>query len=1002
MKNSWRTLLGAVLTASLIIGVCQPQLASAEGILVGDASPDSQQKQQSASAQAQHIQLERSYTDMLKEWSAVPALPHAEVTINPSVEPANVSLIAAKNESFGYTTDTVRLTPHSQLTAKLDVPQTGLYQIGFDYYITDDSILPTEGFIQVNGKYPFYESRRILFPNLWENQQTAQKLDRYGNELLPHPQKVKAWQHGYAMDASYAYMKPLLYKLNKGINTITIANTRGELLLGNITADSPSEIDRYEAYTKNQPQPSDNSPLKSPIVIEAETPVYKNDSSIRAISIDDPQMTPYDTKHRMLNGFGGTWASGGQAATWEFDAPKDGYYRIAMKYKQDSLRDMPVFRQIAIDGKVPFRELQDYGFQYSKSWNNAVLGGSGSDSGSGDEPYEFYFTKGKHALTMAVDLEPIRPLTEVIENQMEQISKLSLEIRKLTGNHTDAYRDWDLSEYIPNLDKTLTGWADQLESEYGKLNKLNADGGEIAELNNLTKAASQLRSLAEEPDKLPNRMALFSEGSTSVSQLLGDLLQRITHSPMALDKIYVYQEGKLPKANAGFFKKFRESVKRFFLSFTKQSYSASSKSSTELNVWVHNSREQVELMQKMIDEEFTPQSGINVKLSIMPDENKLVLANATGSQPDAALGISSWIPYDLAVRNAAVDLRKFDDYEQVVKPFSKGAMIPFAYGDGVYALPESQDFWVLFYRKDILDNLKLSVPNTWDDVVNMLPELQRLGMNFYDPLALYKGFKPLGATTPFIYQFGGELFTDDGMKTAINSEQALKGIKFMTDLFTIYNLPQDVPNFYQHFRSGILPIGISDLSTYIQLKVAAPEIANSWKIALHPGTMQDGTVQRWSPSGGTSAMIFKGTKQEQEAWDFLKWWMSTKVQVEFANMEQAEFGPMFMWNSANMDAFAESPWPEEDKQTILEQSKWVREASRVPGAYMVERELSNVFNSVVFDGDNPRTAVDDSVIRANREIDKKMEEFGFIKNGKQVKDNPVPTINTIDKWVEKR
>ncbi|SEO66270.1 extracellular solute-binding protein [Paenibacillus sp. OV219] len=993
MKNSWHTLLGAVLTASLIIGVCQPQPASAEGDN-NNAAADSQP----AAAQEQHTQLERSYTDMMKEWSAVSAPTHTETTINPSAEPKNKGLIASKSESYDYSTDTVRLTANTQLTVKLEVAQAGLYQIGFDYYITDDSILATEGFIQVNGEYPFYESRRILFPNLWDNQQMAKKLDRYGNELLPHPQKVKAWQHGYAMDASYAYMKPLLYKLDKGLNTITIANTRGELLLGNITVDSPSEIDSYEGYSKNQPQTIDDSPLQSPIVIEAETPTNKNDSSIRAISVNDPQMTPYDTMHRMLNAFGGTWNSGGQAATWEFDAPKDGYYRIAMKYKQDSLRDMPVFRQIAIDGKVPFSELQGSEFQYSKSWENSVLGGTGSES----KPYEFYFTKGKHTLTMTVDLEPIRPLTEVIENQMEQISNLSLEIRKLTGNHTDAYRDWDLSEYIPNLDKKLNGWADQLESEYSKLNKLNAGGGEISELNNLKKAASQLRSLAEEPDKLPNRMSLFSEGSSSVSQLLGDMLQRITHSPLVLDKIYVYQEGKLPKANAGFFKKLSESVKRFFLSFRKQSYSASSKSSTELNVWVHNSREQVELLQKMIDEQFTPESGINVKLSIMPDENKLVLANATGSQPDAALGISSWIPYDLAVRNAAVDLRKFNDYEQVVKPFSKGAMIPFAYGDGVFALPESQDFWVLFYRKDILDNLKLSVPNTWDDVVNMLPELQRLGMNFYDPLALYKGFKPLGATTPFIYQFGGELFTEDGMKTAINSEQSLKGIKFMTDLFTIYNLPQDVPNFYQHFRSGVLPIGISDLSTYIQLKVAAPEIASSWKIALHPGTMQNGTVQRWSPSGGSSAMIFKGTKQEQQAWDFLKWWMSTKVQVEFANMEQAEFGPMFMWNSANMDAFAESPWPEEDKKIILEQSKWVREASRVPGAYMVERELSNVFNRVVFDGDNPRTAIDDSVIRANREIDKKMEEFGFIKNGKQVKDNPVPTINTIDKWVEKR
>ncbi|WP_308636206.1 extracellular solute-binding protein [Paenibacillus silvisoli] len=993
MKNSWRTLLSTVLTASLVIGIAQPLRAEAE------SADGSSANAQPSSAAGQMDQLEKSYTDMLQEWADVPALSQkAEIVVNPSADPVNRDLIVAKADSQGYAADTVRLAKDSQIEVQIEVPQTGLYQIGFDYYISDDSILSTEGFIQVNHKYPFYESRRILFPNLWENQHMKEKYDRYGNELLPRPQKVDAWQHAYAMDASYAYMKPLQYKLEKGRNTITIANTRGELLLGSVTVDSPSEIDSYDAYLKRQPKASGGGEqLKEPIVIEAETPKYKNVSSIRAFSIDDPSMTPYDTRHRLLNAFGGSWKTGGQAATWEFEVPKDGYYKIGMKYAQDDLRDMPVFRKIELDGKVPFREMEDHAFQYSKSWSNTVLGGA-----SDEEPYQYYLTEGKHTLTMTVDLEPIRPLTEDIENMMQEISRLSLEIRKLTGNRSDAYRDWDLSEYIPDLGKTLTGWADELDKQYEQLNEMNAKGNEITELNDLKKAADQLRTLAEEPDKLPNRMAMFSEGGSSVSQLLGDLLQRITESPLGLDRIYVFQDGKLPSAKASFFTNLWESVKRFFLSFSKQSYSASDKSSTELNVWVHNSREQVELLQKMIDEEFTPESGINVKLSIMPDENKLVLANATGSQPDVALGVSSWIPYDLAVRNAAVDLRKFDDYAEAVKPFSKGSMIPLAYGDGVYALPETQNFWVLFYRKDILDNLKLGVPNTWDDVVNMLPELQRLGMNFYEPLAQYKGFKPFNATAPFIYQFGGELFTKDGFKTAINSEQSLQGIKFMTDLYTIYNLPQDVPNFYQHFRNGTLPIGIADFASYIQLKVAAPEIANSWKIALHPGTMKDGEVQRWSPSGGTTGMIFKGTKSEEQSWSFLKWWLSTKVQVEFANMQQAEFGPMFMWNSANMEAFAEAPWPEEDKQVIQEQSKWVREASRVPGAYMVERELSNVFNSVVFDGDNPRTAIDDSVIRANREIDKKMEEFGFYKNGVKVKDNPVPTINTIDKWVEKR
>ena len=36
-------------------------------------------------------------------------------------------------------------------------------------------------------------------------------------------------------------------------------------------------------------------------------------------------------------------------------------------------------------------------------------------------------------------------------------------------------------------------------------------------------------------------------------------------------------------------------------------------------------------MQKMIDEYFTPKTGVEVDISIMPDQNKLVLANSSGN-----------------------------------------------------------------------------------------------------------------------------------------------------------------------------------------------------------------------------------------------------------------------------------------------------------------------------------------------------------------------------------
>ena len=37
---------------------------------------------------------------------------------------------------------------------------------------------------------------------------------------------------------------------------------------------------------------------------------------------------------------------------------------------------------------------------------------------------------------------------------------------------------------------------------------------------------------------------------------------------------------------------------------------------------------------------------------------------------------------------------------------------PFKYGDSLYALPETQNFQMMFYRKDILKELGIEIPKT--------------------------------------------------------------------------------------------------------------------------------------------------------------------------------------------------------------------------------------------------------------------------------------------------
>ena len=63
------------------------------------------------------------------------------------------------------------------------------------------------------------------------------------------------------------------------------------------------------------------------------------------------------------------------------------------------------------------------------------------------------------------------------------------------------------------------------------------------------------------------------------------------------------------------------SVERFFRSFTAQDYAASSGNKEHLQVWMGRSRQYVETVQNLIDTQFTPQTGIQVDISLMPDAN---------------------------------------------------------------------------------------------------------------------------------------------------------------------------------------------------------------------------------------------------------------------------------------------------------------------------------------------------------------------------------------------
>ena len=346
------------------------------------------------------------------------------------------------------------------------------------------------------------------------------------------------------------------------------------------------------------------------------------------------------------------------------------------------------------------------------------------------------------------------------------------------------------------------------------------------------------------------------------------------------------------------------------------------------------------------------------------------------------------MPFDLASRGALYDMSRFDDFWEINSRFATGAMVPYVYNEGGYSIPETLDFAAVIYRTDIFASLGLGVPDTWDDLRSLLPVLQRYGMNFYHNISYGRtGYKWFYQTTPLIFQNGGKLYNDEGTATAIDSPDSVRGIRELGDLFVAYSLDIQVNEFFNSFRYSALPIGIVDANSYNLILNGAPELDGQWALAPYLGTPQaDGSVSRWYVAAGTGGVIFEGTPRAEAAWEFLKWWTSAPVQIDYTYALRSTYGDVYFWLPSNLEALWQAPIAQEDKRVIMDMVPWIRDVPRTPGQYLLERSLSDIWNAMVNDGKSAQVAADEKVIEINREIRRKMQEFGYYDpEGRQLK-----------------
>ena len=285
---------------------------------------------------------------------------------------------------------------------------------------------------------------------------------------------------------------------------------------------------------------------------------------------------------------------------------------------------------------------------------------------------------------------------------------------------------------------------------------------------------------------------------------------------------------------------------------------------------------------------------------------------------------------------------------------------------------------MLFYRKDVLADLGLSVPKTWEDIIAAIPVLQKNNMSFAIPVST-TALPQAGVSSYYtmLYQMGGQLYKDGGKTSDMDSETGLAAFKQWTNLYVNYDLPKEY-NFLDRFRTGEYPLIMADFTNFNSLTVSAPEIRGLWGFTLVPGTLkEDGTVDRSVPFGGTDCFILKNSSNYEASWEFLKWWTDTDAQIQYGTEMESVLGASARHPTANLNAFEKIPWSNDLYKVLKAQMQWGRGVEQVPGGYFTGRHLDNAFRKVVISKEDPKETLFDYIYTINQELAGKRKEFGL-------------------------
>lgn len=985
IKHTFRRVLAFTLAVLMLTTCCI--------VSVGASSSDSSVKADTSVQSMKELLNALTYDQYLQEHKDVP-----RATTTVEVEDITDYITEAADEDGNVLTDAegleavVRdgkdglLTPaNGTVSWKIDVPAKGKYSIVMEVYPEANKSTSIERIFRINGAIPFKEARYLTISKVWINEYDASLKDSDrkfvtdidNNEIRPNMVQKPEWRKYELHDANGFYMESFEFAFEAGENVISLESVSEPLVIASIKLVPHETTISYAEYIAQYA----SAPVGTGFArFEAEYPTATSSQTIYPIEDrTDAMNSPSDTSKTLLNTLGGSkWQTAGQWVRYSFEVDATGRYQIVPRFKQHLLNGIFTSRTLRIRGgqyadwTVPFAEANSLRFEYHRSnWQVSPLHFVDADGNTHN--IELYLEAGvTYEIEFEISLGDMGNLIRDIDTTLTNVNNAYLKIMKLTGSDPDPYRDYGFARIMPEVLRTLVDESINLYAYAAQLSEIS--GEKSSNIATLERIAWLLDRMGRDEEEIAKNL---DQLKTYVGTL-GTFLNTAKTQPLQLDYIIVQGADKeLPKAKAGFFQALAHEFSSFIQSFFRKydrmgamDINASSEDSVE--VWLAYGRDQSQVIRNLINNDFTPNSNIPVNLKLVTG-GTLLPSVLAGMGPDVYIGLDQTTVINYAIRNALMPLEGFDGFEETAAEFNEAAMMVLGIADATetyhtYGLPETQSFPMMFVRTDILADLGIDIPQTWDDLLAAVPILQANNMEIGMPADV----------NIFLYQMGGELFADDGMRINLDSNIALDAFEMMCNMFTMYSFPYTY-DFANRFRTGEMPIGIATYTaTYNHLTIYATELKGLWQFVPLPGIMdEDGNINNCSVSTTSAIVMLQGCDKTQEAWDFMKWHVGEKCQVEYSNEMVAILGPSAKHATANRTALESLPWTSDELDNLLLQFNNLASIPNYPGTYIIGRYTKFAFLSAYNDKESPSEQLTNYITTINKEITRKREEFGL-------------------------